>query len=145
MSPLYIKEMFYSGDAYDLVIKSALQGLLSGTAAGLLWGFGSSIKKAGGSPMNLFAYTTMTGAVASLLSDFVHQLVHKELPVSKKNKDLGAQALGLVTSGVVYVGAMTIYEPVSASQMGYITLFSLGALAEYLATISQSMLSEIYE
>ena len=137
--------MFYANEWYDVAIKSALQGLLTGTASGLLWGFSNSVNKGGRAAMNLFVYTAMTGAVASLLSDVVHKIAHKELDVSKKNKDLSAQTLGIMTSGAVYVGSLLLYEPVSASQMGYLTCFGVGALSEYVATLSASMLSELYE
>lgn len=136
--------MFYTGEWYDVAMKAGLQGLITGLGSGALFGFSNGIRIGGGNTRNIVVYTSMMGAVASLVADVVHQVVHKDLPVSKKNKDLGAQVLGMVSSGIIYVSALGLYEPISLQQMGYATCFFTGCGAEYLALLSQSMLQELY-
>ena len=80
------------------------------------------------------------GVASSLVSDAVHYVVKEEIPLESKVNDMASNALGIVSSGVVFNGVLYALYPALPSQYGVLAGMVSGAIAEYGASFTYNLL-----
>ena len=82
----------------------------------------------------------IVGASSSLLSDSLHYIVKKEIPLHDKVNDMASMGLGIVSSGLAFNGALYLMYQDLPEQYGLLKGMVSGAVAEYSSSFIYNLL-----
>lgn len=103
------------GNLMSAFEKSILQGLTTGVATGVYYGTDALAQIPMIGQTRLIYVAAAVGGVASLLNDYVHNMVKEEVHISKKAEDEASLLLGAGLGAVMYNFSLAAINPSLAS------------------------------
>ena len=112
------------------MIKAPIQGVYTATGSSFLYSYKHRVNiPLIGTSMPLTVVAFALGTSASLLSDYVHKMVKKDIHLSEKARDEASLFLSVLASGVLFTGGLYLTNKDLPLNYGVFSAMAIGGIA----------------